>query len=114
MIGSPGVGKSHTAKVLAHLAAQRGYKVLYREAHVLIEEINEAREIGEIGKCRAQMKAGVAHARRSAPAKLRASAGDEFADVIMGSYEILSTIVTSTRPVDDWATSRSSRLYRIG
>ena len=56
-IGPPGTGKSHVAKALAHLAVQRGYKVFYREAHVLVEEINEARELGEIRKYRAQMKA---------------------------------------------------------
>jgi DNA replication protein DnaC len=56
LLGPPGVGKSHVAKALAQLAVQRGYKVFYREAHVLIEEINEARELGEIRKYRAQMK----------------------------------------------------------
>ena len=32
-----------------------GYKVFYREAHTLIEEINEARELGELRKYRAQL-----------------------------------------------------------
>lgn len=40
LIGPPGTGKSHCAKAIAQLAIQRGYKVLYREAHVLIEELN--------------------------------------------------------------------------
>ena len=56
LIGSPGVGKSHIAKALALLAVQRGYKVFYREAHVLIEEIHQARELGELRKYRAQMQ----------------------------------------------------------
>ena len=33
LIGSPGTGKSHCANALTQLAVQRGYKVLYREAH---------------------------------------------------------------------------------
>jgi DNA replication protein DnaC len=56
-IGSPGVGKSYIAKTLANLAVQRGYKVMYREAHTLIGEINEAREFGELRKYHAQLKA---------------------------------------------------------
>ena len=43
LIGPPGTGKSHAAKALATLAVSRGYKVLYREAHQLIEDITEAR-----------------------------------------------------------------------
>ncbi len=35
----------------------RGYKVLYREAHQLIEDLTEVRELGEIRKLRAQLKA---------------------------------------------------------
>jgi len=43
LIGPPGTGKSHVAKSLALLAVDRGYKVMYREAHELIGEITEAR-----------------------------------------------------------------------
>ena len=48
LLGPPGTGKSHVAKALALLAVGRGYKVLYREAHHLIEDLHEARELGEL------------------------------------------------------------------
>ncbi len=90
-IGSPGVGKSHIAKALALLAVQRGYTVFYREAHVLVEDINQARELGELRKYRATIKA---------------------ADLVviddlflrkLPPHEKASTLITSNREIDDWA-----------
>jgi DNA replication protein DnaC len=102
-IGPPGLGKSHIAKALAQLAVQRGYKVLYREAHNLIEEIHQARELGELKKYRAQLKAAdLLVIDDLFLRRLPASAGEELADVLMSRYEKLSTIITSNRPLEDW------------
>jgi DNA replication protein DnaC len=71
--------------------------------HKLIGEINEARELGEIRKYHAQLKAAELlviddlFLRRLPP-----NAGDELADVLMSRYEKLSTIITSNRGIDDW------------
>jgi DNA replication protein DnaC len=103
LLGKPGTGKSHVAKSLALLAIERGYRVMYREAHVLIGEIHEARELGEIRKLRDQIRAANLlvlddlFLRRLPP-----TAGDELADVLMSRYEKSSTLVTSNRPIDDW------------
>ena len=105
LIGRPGTGKSHAAKALALSAVQRGFKVLYREAHTLIEEIHLARELGEIKKYRSQLQAAeVLIIDDLFLRRLPQSAGEELADVLMSRYEKLSTIVTSNRPVEDWAT----------
>jgi DNA replication protein DnaC len=97
-IGSPGVGKSHAAKALALLAVQRGYKVVYREAHVLIDDIHQARELGEIRKYRATLKAAdLVVIDDLFLRKLPQNAGDELADVIMSRYEKSSTLITSNR-----------------
>ena len=82
---------------------QRGYKVFYREAHTLIEEINEAREFGELAKYRAQMMAAELMLIDDLfLRKLPPNAGEELADVLMSRYEKFSTMLTSNRPIEDW------------
>jgi len=103
VIGPPGTGKSHVAKAIATTAVNQGFKVLYREAHLLIEEITEARELGALRKLRAQLGAAdLLVIDDLFLRKLPAHAGDELADVLMARHEKASTIITSNRPLDDW------------
>jgi DNA replication protein DnaC len=103
-IGSPGVGKSHIAKALALLAVQRGYTVFYREAHLLVDDIHQARELGELRKYRATIKAAdLVVIDDLFLRKLPPNAGDEIADLIMSRYEKSSTLITSNRDIEDWA-----------
>jgi DNA replication protein DnaC len=103
LIGPPGLGKSHCAQAIGHLGVQHGHTVMYREAHVLIAEINEARELGEIRKYQAQLRsAELLIIDDLFLRKLPANAADELADVLMSRYEKASTILSSNREVEDW------------
>ena len=41
-IGPGGTGKSHLAQAIGRSAIQQGYRVLYRETHVLLDDLAEA------------------------------------------------------------------------
>lgn len=104
LIGKPGTGKSHVVKAIALMAVQRGYRVHYREAHQLIEDINEARELGALRKLRTQLRAAELLVIDDLfLRKLPANAGDELADVLMSRHEQASTLLTSNRAFEDWA-----------
>ena len=41
-LGPPGTGKSHLAQAIGRAATLQGYRVIYREAHTLLEELADA------------------------------------------------------------------------
>jgi IstB-like ATP binding protein len=41
-LGPGGTGKSHLAQAIGQAAIQQGYRVLYRETHVLLDELADA------------------------------------------------------------------------
>src|SRR5258708_12418244 len=41
-LGPGGTGKSHLAQAIGHAAIQQGHRVLYRETHLLLEELPDA------------------------------------------------------------------------
>lgn len=102
-LGPPGSGKSHLAQAIGSAAIQQGYRVLYREAHTLPEELSEATLEGT----RKQLVDWLA----TVPLliiddlgmrKLPQTAAEELLEIIMRRYERASTLVTSNRPVEDW------------
>ncbi len=46
-LGPPGTGKSHLAQSIGHAAILHCYEVLYKEAHTLVEQLRDARVMGE-------------------------------------------------------------------
>ncbi len=102
-LGPPGSGKSHHAQALGHAAIQQGHRVLYREAHVLIEEIADA-TIDGTRKDRLTELATVPLLIIDdlGMRKLPATAAEDLLEVVMRRYERASTLFTSNRPVEDW------------
>jgi DNA replication protein DnaC len=86
-LGPPGSGKSHCAQAIGHAVIQQGYRVLYREAHTLLELLTTVPLliIDDLGM-----------------RKLPLTAAEELLEIIMRRYERASTLLTSNRPVDDW------------
>lgn len=102
-LGPPGTGKSHLAQAIGLAVIQQGYRVLYREAHVLLEELAEAQLAGE-RKAYIERVSTVPllivddlGMRRLPP-----TAAEDLLEIIMRRYERVSTLLTSNRPVDDW------------
>ena len=102
-LGPGGTGKSHLAQAIGHCAIQQGFKVLYRETHILLDELADAVASGT----RKQYMERIA----TVPLlivddfgmrKLPHTAAEDLLEIIMRRYERASTILTSNRPVEDW------------
>src|SRR3989442_249769 len=102
-LGPGGTGKSHLAQAIGQAAIQQGYRVMYRETHVLLDHLAEAVAEGT----RKPFMEAVA----SVPLliiddfgmrKLPLTAAEDLLEIIMRRYERASTLLTSNRPVEDW------------
>lgn len=102
-LGPPGTGKSHIAQALGHAAIQQGHRVVYREAHMLLEELAEATLDGTRAARVADLTAmPLLIIDDLGMRKLPHSAAEDLLELVMRRYERQSTILTSNRPVEDW------------
>jgi DNA replication protein DnaC len=102
-LGQPGTGKSHLAQAIGRAAIQQGHRVIYREAHVLIEELADATLDGTRKDFLGDLAAvPLLIVDDLGMRKLPHTAAEDLLELIMRRYERASTILTSNRPVDDW------------
>ena len=102
-LGPPGTGKSHLAQAIGRAAILQGYRVVYREAHTLIEEIADATLDGTRKEYLADLaSASLLILDDLGMRKLPHTAAEDLLELVMRRYERASTLLTSNRPVDDW------------
>jgi DNA replication protein DnaC len=102
-LGPPGTGKSHLAQAIGFAVIQQGYRVLYREAHVLLDELAEAAiEDRRKDYIEQVTSAHLLIIDDLGMRKLPHTAAEDVLEIIMRRYERASTILTSNRPVEDW------------
>jgi DNA replication protein DnaC len=103
LLGPPGTGKSHLAQAIGFAVIQQGHRVLYREAHTLVEELAEAQLAGT--------RKDYVAAITTVPLliiddlgmrRLPHTAAEDLLEIVMRRYERASTLLTSNRPVEDW------------
>ena len=102
-LGPPGTGKSHLAQAIGKAVIDQGYRVIYREAHILLEEIAEAALDGR-RKEHMELLSTVPLLIIDdlGMRKLGPTAGEELLEIVMRRYGRTSTLVTSNRPIEDW------------
>jgi DNA replication protein DnaC len=102
-LGPGGTGKSHLAQAIGQAAIQQGYRVLYRETHILLDDLADAVADGS----RKEFMESLA----TVPLlivddfgmrKLPLTAAEDLLEIVMRRYERASTLLTSNRPVEDW------------
>ena len=102
-LGPPGTGKSHLAQALGRAVIQQGYRVLYREAHTLLEELADATLDGTRKAYFADLATvPLLIVDDLGMRKLPHTAAEDLLEIVMRRYERASTLLTSNRPVDDW------------
>ena len=102
-LGPGGTGKSHLAQAIGQAAIQQGYRVLYREAHVLLDELAEAVVDGSRKEFMETLTTvPLLIIDDFGMRKLPLTAAEDLLEIIMRRYERASTLLTSNRPVDDW------------
>jgi DNA replication protein DnaC len=102
-LGPGGSGKSHLAQAIGQAAILQGYKLLYREVHVLLDELADAVADGT-RKEYMQLVATVPLLILDdfGMRKLPHTAAEDLLEIVMRRYERFSTLLTSNRPVEDW------------
>ena len=102
-LGPGGTGKSHLAQAIGQAAILQGHRVLYRETHVLLDELADAAADGTRKQFMAELAVvPLLIIDDFGMRKLPLTAAEDLLEIVMRRYERASTLLTSNRPIEDW------------
>ena len=103
LVGPTGTGKSHLAQGLAYEAIKRGYRVLYRPLHHLINRLYTSRADGAFRKVYTNiLRVDVLILDDFGLVPLSTSGAQDTYEIIRDRYERKSIILTSNRAPEEW------------
>jgi DNA replication protein DnaC len=102
-LGPGGTRKSHLAQAIGQAAIHQGYRVMYRETHVLLDDLAEAVAEGTRKEFMESLTVvPLLIIDDFGMRKLPLTAAEDLLEIVMRRYERASTLLTSNRPVEDW------------
>lgn len=101
-LGPGGTGKSHLAQGIGQAAILQSHKVIYRETHLLLEEIAESTLEDTLKQYMESISTvALLIIDNFGMRKLPQTAAEDLLEIVMRRYERASTLLTSYRPVED-------------
>ena len=104
LLGPPGVGKTFLVQAIGHQAIKAGYLVLYRSIFDLARDFLGDEELGQQDKTlNRYLKPDLLIIDDMGMRQLPRRSGECLLEIIMRRHENRSTMMTSNRPLEDWA-----------
>ena len=105
MLGPPGVGKSFLAQAIGHAAIKCGLLVLYRSIFDLARDFMNEQMLGEESNktLNRYLKPDLLVIDDMGMKQLPRRSGEYLLEIILRRHENRSTLMTSNRPLEDWA-----------
>jgi DNA replication protein DnaC len=104
LLGPPGVGKSFLVQAIGHQAIKAGFLVLYRSIFDVAHDfLNEESPLQQDRTLARYLKPDLLAIDDMGMKQLPRRSGESLLEIIMRRHENRSTMMTSNRPLEDWA-----------